>query len=415
MAKTWIHCKLCKYAYASNGGGNLRCGLRATAEDGLTAIKRRERAAEVNNCDYFEAKDPTNTPQRKQPQPVPVLTSEEVKPQIFLADEAAAANYTAQLSALLVDPQKPEPEPETLLSLEGTPVLWRGGKSFICAVAKARKTTTLTLFAAILCGRDEEANGFKSFPGCKVLYIDTEQARTDSQRILFRVAALCGKEPQAINLRVLSLNKQSPEDIKGLMEAAVIAYAPDVVILDNWTDCVTSIMDDEECTKFSRQLRMLAEAYNLAVFSVIHANESARNDDKPNFRGWGAEEARKSDLTLFLKDMGDYSQATFGRCRGKRPGGFAVGHNAEGLPCFISKTEAPTTNPDKYAQILAKIPATGITWNDLRAIIVEQRSLTPDSAKRWIKEMKTAAVIVENNGLYYKPSDNPKQEDKLPF
>jgi len=343
----------------------------------------------------------------------PELTEEAVTPSIFGISPEHAGEYKALLSQLLINPDKPEPEPETLLSLNGTPILWRGGKSFICAVAKARKTTTLTLFAAILCGRDESAHGFKALPNCRVLYIDTEQAKTDSQRIIFRTAKLCNAAPQSLPLQVLSLNKQDPEAIKGIMEVAVKEYRPDVVILDNWTDCVKSVMDDLECTEFSRQLRMMAEAYNIAVFSVIHANESARNDDKPNFRGWGAEEARKSDLTLFLKDMGDYSKATFGRCRGKRPDGFCVSINDNGLPYLYNETPPPA-NPDKYTTIVEKIPANGISYTDLCKLIVKGKGLTMDSAKRWVREMK-GSIIIESNGLYYKKSEAPKEQEILPF
>ncbi len=347
-------------------------------------------------------------------QTAPALTSEAVTPSIFGVTQEKAEHYKALLKEILIDPNKPEPEPEALLSLHGTPILWRGGKSFICAVAKARKTTTLTLFAAILCGRDETAAGFKALPGCKVLYIDTEQARTDSQRILFRTAQLTGVKAEALPLQVLALNKQDPETIRGLMETAVKEYRPDVLILDNWTDCVASIMDDKECTEFSRQLRMLAEAYNIAVFSVIHANESARNDDKPNFRGWGAEEARKSDLTLFLKDMGDYSKATFGRCRGKRPDGFCISIDTAGLPYLYTETPTPP-NPDKYADIVKDISFIGINYTSLCDLIKKKKDCSLSTAKRDIKDMTDSGAIVAKGGLYYRPEDRPKEPESLPF
>lgn len=349
---------------------------------------------------------------------LPDLTEQEVKPSIFNMTAEDEQRYASMLAELTINPDTPEPEPETLLSLNDTPILWRGGKSFVCAVAKARKTTTLTMFTAILCGRDETANGFKAAGNCRVLYIDTEQSRHDSQRILFRAAKLCDKTPAEISkqLQVLSLNKQSPADIRGLMEVAVKTIKPDVIILDNWTDCVKSIMDDAECTEFSRQLRMLVEAYNIAVFSVIHANESARNDNKPNFRGWGAEEARKSDLTLFLKDMGDYSEATFGRCRGKRPDGFNVSINDDGLPYIYQREqEEPQTNPDKFAPIVKEMPLIGINYKDLCNLIMENARVSMATAKRWISTMTNNQIIVASGGLYYRFADKSPQPEELPF
>lgn len=360
---------------------------------------------------------------------LPNLTEEQVKPCIFEMSAEQEKHYLDLLNELTINPDKPEPEPEPLLLLDGTPILWRGGKSFVCAVAKARKTTTLTMFSAILCGRDESAIGFQAAGNSRVLYIDTEQSRYDSQRILYRVADLCDKTPTEISehLRVLSLNKQSPEEIRGIMEVAVKTIKPDVIILDNWTDCVKSIMDDAECTAFSRQLRKLAEIYQVAIFSVIHANESARNDNKPNFRGWGTEEARKSDLTLFLKDMEEFSEAYFGRCRGKRPNKFNVSHDENGLPCVYRdepESNTPKANPDKYAPIVAKMPKFGASFSEMVKLIREnaQTVNSDNTAKSWVGKMEEASAIVKvvgknrNDTRYYRPQDKPiVHEEELPF
>lgn len=322
-------------------------------------------------------------------------------------------NYYGELiEQLFIKPDKPEPEPETLLSLNGTPILWRGCKAFICGVAKSRKTTALTLLSAILIGRNESKHGFISADNLKVLYVDTEQSRVDSQKILRRVASLATKEINNIPFNVLNLNKLMPEQIKSSIEMALRVRKYDIVILDNWTDCVESVLDDKACTEFSRQLRELAECYDIAILSVIHANESARNDDRPNFRGWGSEEARKSDLTIFLKDMGDYSQATFGRCRGKRPESFCVSHDVNGLPCIYEPTIKDAPNSDRYAEIIARIPTTGIKYTELCNLIMTTKKVSNRTAKRWVDNMKVIA-IKENNGLYYPINNVSKTDENL--
>lgn len=345
----------------------------------------------------------------------PKLSERPQHPTVFKFDDSED-HYLSRLSSLMIDPESIEPDPETLLSLNDTPILWRGSKSFVCAVAKARKTTTLTMFAAILCGRDETANGFMAAEGCRVLYVDTEQSRHDSQKILFRVAELCGKSVSEISehLTVLSLNSESANNIKALMETAIRAKRPDVVILDNWSDCVNSIMDDTECTEFSRQLRVLAETYQIALFSVIHANESARSDTKPNFRGWGAEEARKSDLTMFLIDKGDYSEASFGRCRGRRPEGFNIGIDDSGLPYINSADVSSKTPTEKYEKIIAEMPKTGITHTDLCRIIQRCAGIASASSKRWVATMANNQLIVLANGLYYRCADAPPKNTLFP-
>lgn len=345
----------------------------------------------------------------------PELTTEEVRKSVFNLSSEQTEQYKSLFAASLIDPDKYEPEPETLLSLNDTPILWRGGKGFVCGVAKARKTTALTILSAILMGKDETAHGFRAARGLRVLYIDTEQSRADSQRILHRVAKLTDKNAAGLSFDVLSLNQLNPEQIKGVMETALQVKGYDVLILDNWTDCVESVLDDKACTEFSRQLRELAETYKVAILSVIHANESARNDERPNFRGWGSEEARKSDLTMFLRDMGDYSKATFGRCRGKRPEGFCVSHDINGLPCIYIPTPTETANPDKYAEIVAKIPPNGMRYKDLYTLIATTAKVSYSTAKRWVKTM-TGGAVKEVNGLYYPATNAPQAEEEIfPF
>ena len=343
------------------------------------------------------------------------LTAEKVTPNVFIADSKQAEEYKALFAAALIDPNKPEPEPETLLSLFDTPILWRGGKAFVCGVAKSRKTTALTILSAILMGRNESGKGFIAKDGLRVLYCDTEQSRADSQRILRRVAKLTDRAAGDMTFNVLSLNQLSPEQIKGVIEIALQIRGYDVVILDNWTDCVKSVMEEEYCATFSRQLRELAETYKVAILSVIHANESARNDDRPNFRGWASEEARKCDLTMFLKDMGDYSKASFGRCRGKRPEDFYVSIDAEGWPCLYTPTPAEEANADKYAAVVSQIPPTGLTNAELCKVVMATAGIVQRTAQRWVKEMRLKAVKFID-GRYYNPATAPKKEvDQLTF
>lgn len=344
----------------------------------------------------------------------PELTTEEVKRSIFGLTAEQTEQYKSLLAASLIDPDKPEPEPETLLSYQDTPVLWRGCKAVVCGVAKARKTTTLTILSAIIMGRDETTKGFRTAAGLRLLYIDTEQARYDSQKILRRVAELNNTKAGLLKFDVLNVSRLSPDQIKGVMEVALQVKGYDIVILDNWTDAVESVMDDKDCTTFSRQLRELAEEYNIAILSVIHANESAKKDDRPDLRGWAKEETRKSDITLYLKDMGDYSQASFGKCRGKRPEGFCVAH-ADNLPCIYTPTPEETANPDKYADIVAKIPPTGMRYKDLCNLITTTAKVSDPTAKRWVKSM-TGKAVKEVNGLYYPIATAPQaEEETLPF
>lgn len=345
----------------------------------------------------------------------PELTNEEVKRSIFGLTAEQTEQYKSLFAASLIDPDNYEPDPDPLLSYQDTPILWRGCKGVVCGVAKARKTTALTILSAILMGRDETAHGFRAAEGLRLLYVDTEQARTDSQWIMKNVIQLTNKPAADLPFDVLSLSKLNPGQIKGVIETALQVKGYDVVILDNWTDCVESVLDDKACTEFSRQLRELAEAYKVAILSVIHANESAKKDERPDLRGWAKEETRKSDITLYLLDKGDYSQASFGKCRHKRPDSFYISRNMKGLPCIYTPTPTETANPDKYAEIVAKIPPHGINYTDLCKLIKDTAKISESRAKAKIKEMAGGAVK-KVNGLYYAPTEAPQTEQEiLPF
>lgn len=349
----------------------------------------------------------------------PELTTEEVKQSIFGLTAEQTEQYKSLFAASLIDPNNYEDDPEPMLSYQDTPILWRGCKGVVCGVAKARKTTALTILSAILMGRDETAHGFKAAAGLRLLYVDTEQARTDSQWIMKNVIQLTNKpaaaKPAALPFDVLNVSRLSPDQIKGVMEVALQVKGYDIVILDNWTDAVESVMDDKDCTTFSRQLRELAEAYKVAILSVIHANESAKKDERPDLRGWAKEETRKSDITLYLLDKGDYSQASFGKCRHKRPDSFYISRNKEDLPCIYTPTPEETANPDKYAEIVAKIPPTGMRYKDLCNLITTTAKVSDPTAKRWVKSM-TGKAVKEVNGLYYPIATAPQaEEETLPF
>lgn len=241
-----------------------------------------------------------------------------------------------------IDPNVLIDSPEDILTLNDSPILRRGYKSFVCGASKTRQTTYLTLIASILCGRSEEARGFKTHrKSYRVLYIDTGQSRYFSEKIFHRVTKLCGKEAKELPLKVLPLNDKSPEDIRKYMECAIIEFRPDVVILDLWTDCVNSINDEIECNEFSKSLQRFAEYYNLAIYGVIHANECDRKENYPNFRGWGKIEERRCMVATYLKDEGNYSSIRF-RSKHRKPNNLYIGFDNSGLPTFIDSPRYQT-------------------------------------------------------------------------
>lgn len=331
----------------------------------------------------------------------------------FIIDESITPEDLRNVSNIYINPDIIENAPERMLTFNDAPLLWRGCKAFVCGVSKARKTTYLTLITSILCGRNEEARGFKTHQkSYKVLYVDTEQARYNSQNILLRVAKLCNKGVKEVPLKVMPLFDKSYKERRKLLECGIVDFRPDVVILDNWTDCVSSVNDERECVDFSEKLRILADYYNLAIYSVIHANEGMRKEDRPDFRGWAKEEGRKSDITTFLKDEGNYSSVSF-RGRLQTPDGFCIGFDDNGLPAFV---DADKSNETLFNAILEKIPATGLKHGELSGIIEKITGKSKVTAGRHIKTMLERCFLTKTgegrNTTYFRKNKN---NDILPF
>jgi RecA-family ATPase len=65
--------------------------------------------------------------------------------------------------------------------------------------------------------------------------------------------------------------------------AAIEAYKPDMVIIDNVCDLLPNINEAEDCIRLIDQLMQLATAHNCNITVVIHLN---RSGEKRSLRGW---------------------------------------------------------------------------------------------------------------------------------
>ena len=113
--------------------------------------------------------------------------------------------------------------------------------------------------------------------------------------------------------------------------------------------------------------------------------------------------------------MGEYSKATFGRCRGRRPEGFCVSHDADGRPCIYTPPETETSNRDQYDEIETKKKHTGTSYTGLCKLIKSTAKIAESTAKAWLKRMETAGAVKKVQGMYYAPANAPTKEEKLPF
>lgn len=305
------------------------------------------------------------------------------------------------------DPNKPKDEPEPVLLLRGECILRRQRIVLITGNAGSRKTSALTLLCSAMQGSRLTAE-MTAPENLKGLYFDTEQNPDQTDRVINRVIKATGKTFDTVGLEVYNLLELPREMIAPMIEELAKESRPDYVIIDNTTDTVETTMDDAVAELAGYQFRQIAKRYNLCLIGVVHSNEG-KGDGTP--RGWlGKELLRRADVLLSLTSKGDYSTATFKKYRdGKAPAEFGVYiDNESGLPMLgqpaTSTRSKKAANPDKYAAIVSKIPATGLSYTGIKKMIAEEDKITLKATENRIKRMSEAGAVLKRDGRYYDPA-----------
>ncbi len=317
------------------------------------------------------------------------------------------------------DPNKPKEVPAPVLLLRGECILRRQRIVLITGCAGSRKTSALTLLCSAMQGSSLTPE--MTAPGSlKGLYFDTEQNPDQTDRVINRVIKATGKTFDTVGLEVYNLLELPRKMIAPMIEELAKESRPDYIIIDNTTDTVETTMDDAVAELAGYQFRQIAKEYNLCLIGVVHSNEG-KADGTP--RGWiGKELLRRADVLLFLTNKGDYSTASFKKFRdGKAPEEFSVYiDNENGLPMLGQpepSTQAKTTsNPDKYAHIVKDIPDIGLSYSELKDIVMKRGNVKKSMAENWIATMKSSNIVCYKDGRYYDPAKTDSEhENQLPF
>ena len=188
------------------------------------------------------------------------------------------------------------PEEEFLFKLNGVPCFPRKELSAVTGQAKSGKTFFTSMLMA--CGSRPRVLAVERIrrEPLRVMWIDTEQSRRSTQEILCnRVMRLCadgndaegtagkGNVAAEENFFVFNVRGESCEVRIDLMTEGIMAYRPDLVILDGVRDLVRDINDGVKATELIERLMKLAEESECCIVCVLHQNRSA---DNRGLRGW---------------------------------------------------------------------------------------------------------------------------------
>ena len=182
------------------------------------------------------------------------------------------------LARYRVTPTTVLPPMETLFRAYDVPCFYRGELVAVCGKAKSGKTLFLSMIMA--CCLTNKVLALERVSGdgkpLRVLWLDTEQSQQSTQEIMLkRIIPLAGDVSgfdecfYSYNLRGLGY-----ETRRELMEVAVNALHPDLVIIDGIKDLVSDINDAVQATQIMEQLMMLAQKNNCCIVNVLHQNKS---------------------------------------------------------------------------------------------------------------------------------------------
>ncbi|MCU0438424.1 MAG: AAA family ATPase [Raineya sp.] len=192
-------------------------------------------------------------------------------------------------------------ELEPTLYIGGSLFGAKGELSFISGKAKAGKTSIATIIiASCLTKRPQfDSLGIESVfcENKPIIYIDTEQSKASSKKIVERVCKLLNTPKQPENLKIFNFRSVSIEDRKIFIQEMFEAFkSPYLVFIDGLGDLVKSANDEKEANEILQLFANYAEKYHTSIVLFLH--ETHTNE---KMRGHlGSEAERKCFATISI-------------------------------------------------------------------------------------------------------------------
>lgn len=256
------------------------------------------------------------------------LLQGEAAPDIW--EKAAQKIDQTDITEFLIDDTTDTSEEEPVFSLGGVEVMHRGDISALMGYVKCGKSAAAALIAAAILSPNPAAvvRGAAAPAGARVLYMDTEQSRMYAKRHYLEITggANCPR------LKYISTAENTPNERRLILQKAIEAFKPDMVIIDGIADLMADTNSNTEAAAVVQIVRSLASLYNCHILNIIHQNPK---DGKA--RGHiGSELLRKCESILQSTKNGeaDYTsfEITFPITRGKQPAQISFKRGENGQP-----------------------------------------------------------------------------------
>ena len=335
-----------------------------------------------------------------------------------------------------LDPEEQYEPPKYTLEYKGVPFAPLGGIHGLTGQPGHGKTFTFTqLMVAILKG---EFYGLRyrlknEVPEPKVLYIDTEMEKGNTQLVMLRVYDMMGwpKGSQQEQFKILWLREVTKAEERWRKTLkAINVMKPTVVFLDGLIDVIGDFNDNKECQDLIYQCMGTASHYGISMWLLLHENPGS---EKMVGHAGSFLERKATDVLKTKKEKG--AEVIFNveqkkaRSRDLDKWQFKIEDDEHhyGHPVILqlsgSTTATATTEKDEtedpqiVENMVSVIGTETLSYRALRERIKERYNVGSEKAKNFIMKACTLGMLtVADNQYTANPTDRfEKPENKLPF
>lgn len=358
---------------------------------------------EQNKCTEIQAQNQHNNKLLNNPQPFIYKiekNSGDTLPGTMPAPEADWKKH-------IVDTTKKisKPDPILIQTSTGIPLFHFRNLSVAAAAMKVGKTKeNIALVTAIL-----HPEGFLNFhcpkANARALFTDTEMDSSDTMEFVIGVNKCLGKPESTVldNFIALNLREVLKPDRAKYIEAAIIDFMPDLVIVDGVVDMCNDFNSISDSSATVEMLTTWASKYNCHIHTNIHVNKGANNSETRGHLGQILRQ--KGEVTLLLSkkfDTINYVEVKPIDSRHRPIEDYFFRINNDGLP-----EEFLPLQKEVKADILKSIiercfeVENCLRYSELTKKIMEHGKVKVDAAKAKIKKAGENNWIFKNKAEMY--------------
>ena len=316
-------------------------------------------------------------------------------------------------------------DPEPVILIRDSVFAVKGDISVVGGLPKAGKTSC-SVFMIATALMKERPEGFDSLSirttYCNqemVVYIDTEQPKSYTNKLRKQVLKIIGLEKHPENLKILNLRKyESHRKLEKVLELMNSIPKAHLWIIDGVADLIKDPNDTKESFGIIETFMMKSNDLNTAIVLYIHENPGTSGKLRGNL---GSEAERKCGGAIAIKkikDKGIHSieaklirgSADFDPVffRYDKPLGRMVSLNESESSEVKKSTDKEAIKLNSRIQLAKRCLITGqLKYGELvgkimsLAIEIEGKSMSKKTAENRLKDLKDLDIITNLNGDFY--------------